>query len=596
MFKYNPNNPLCKSVAGAVQENEKFNIAVFADSKECSLLLAKDGEDYKLYPMIKSEGGFFVCLENLLPGLYFYRFKTESAYYARGKFLDSAPCLKEEGWDYQLTVYKNGYTAGEILKGKVIYQIFPDRFCKSKDKTVEDGKIFRQDWGGQPTYKNAEGKVLNNEFFGGDFEGIRRKLPYLKELGVGVVYLNPISKAFSSHRYDTGDYLKLDPILGDENDLKKLLKEAENLGISFIFDGVYNHTGADSYYFDRYQKYDGKGAYRSINSPFYSWYDFDLYPSSYKSWWGFENLPSIKKDSKEFQSFIADEVLPYYFELGFKGVRLDVVDELSPSFVKKIRQVAKKYGAIVVGEVWENPTNKLAYGIRRQYFQGEELDSVMNYPLKDAICDYLLHKDSSSLVETVLEQLNDFPKTALDNLMNLLSTHDTVRIINVLGRNEIITNKDLLKDARLKETEFKEGKTLAKTAYSLIFTLYGSPCVYYGDEVGLTGDLDPYNRRCYPWGDEDKEMLEHIKALGKIRKEEAVFSSGNTDVVYHDKKIVIFERTLDGERVVVCASVDRLPVKLKFKTALKNLLKGEKNYRNEFILPPFEALILKEQN
>lgn len=595
MFRFNPDLAEFKSGRGAIDEEDKLYITVVADVKKVDFLIASDGGGYDCYSMIRdrSKGSFFVRLEPLKPGLYFYHFECDDGLYAASDDLWAVKSSYGNYRDWQLTVTAKDYQTPDFLKGAVFYQIFPDRFMRAGDAKIEKGKILVKDWGKTPTYRNADGDVLNNEFFGGDFKGILSKLYYLKELGVTAVYLNPICKAYSSHRYDTGDYLKVDPLLGTEADLKTLIAAAGKIGISFIFDGVYNHTGADSLYFNKFKNYPGQGAYNSKKSCYYRWYEFRNYPDSYASWWDFETLPSIRKDSEEFQSFIVNKVLPHYFRLGFKGVRLDVVDELTDSFVEKIRSVAKVYGAAVIGEVWEDATNKIAYGVRRKYFLGNELDSVMNYPLKDGICDFLLNRKTDYFVNVILTQINNFPRCALNSLFNVLSTHDTVRIINCLGRKKVVTDKDELKNVFLDDEELNKGKNLAKIAYALLYTVYGSPSVYYGDEAGLTGDLDPYNRRCYPWGREDHNLIAYFKRLASVRKK-SVFVDGEFNFLYYDKKIVVYERCDGAARIVVAASMNETACKLRFSTNFVNLMSDDKSPSEVFVLEPESVLILEQ--
>ncbi|MBP5373043.1 MAG: glycoside hydrolase family 13 protein, partial [Clostridia bacterium] len=494
-FYYDPLSTAFKSVTGGIPENYNLTINVKSDAAKVSIVLFRDGSVERSYPMQKAEGGFFTFEHSFKHGLYWYYFIADGL-----RFGKSCDLLAEEGsfWSFQLTVYKRSYNAPDSAKGGIIYQIFPDRFKNLGDFDVAKGKIKRTDWGGLPTYRSADGKVYNNEFFGGNFKGITAKLDYLKSLNVSIVYLNPISKAYSSHRYDTSDYLSFDPVLGSEDDLKEMLSEGKKRGISFVFDGVFNHTGADSIYFNRYKTFKGKGAYQGEESEYYNWYCFRRFPDVYESWWGFESLPSIDKNSKSFQSFITEKVIPKYLSLGFSGVRLDVVDELTETFVKGIRSAIKKGDkeGLVIGEVWEDATNKIAYGYRRHYFCGDELDSVMNYPLKDAIVNYISSGNLSEIVNTFKEQVNNFPKTALDTLMNVLSTHDTSRIITVFGRTSVQTDKDLMKFEKLEGEDLERGKRLAKLAYAITCTVYGLPSVYYGDEAGVWGDLDPYNRKC----------------------------------------------------------------------------------------------------
>lgn len=598
MFKYNPNVKDFKSITGAIDVEDKLDIKVVSDAKIVNILIAKDGDGYNRYSLTRSgkKGDFGIRFENLSKGLYFYHFETEEGLFGASNDLWAKPTDYKTCRDYQLTVTEKDYQTPDFLKGAIIYQIFPDRFCRAGNAKIEQGKVLSKDWNATPTYRNADGLVLNNEFFGGDFKGILSKLYYLKSIGVSVVYLNPIVKAFSSHRYDTGDYLQIDELLGTEEDLKTLLTAADKIGISFIFDGVYNHTGADSRYFNRYSRYDDLGAYNSTESPYYDWYDFYDYPTGYASWWNFDSLPSIKKNSESFQKYITEVVLPHYFEMGFKGVRLDVVDELTDEFVEKIRAVAKKYDCAVLGEVWEDATNKIAYGVRRRYFLGSELDSVMNYQIKDGICDYLINGKTDYLVHVIETQINNYPKCALNSLMNLLSSHDTVRIINNLGREKIVTDKDKLKDLVLSEHELKKGKKLTKIAYALLYTVYGSPSVYYGDEAGLTGDLDPYNRRCYPWGKEDKDFIEYFTKLGKIRSSEPVFFEGDLNILFYDEKTLVYERSDNFNRIVVATTLSEVPYVLRFNKPFADLLGNENEPKLSFVLEKETVLILRQEN
>ncbi|MBO4572181.1 MAG: glycoside hydrolase family 13 protein [Clostridia bacterium] len=584
-FTYTPLETKHKSITGAVPAGTGVTFFVGTDHAEVILSVTKDDGYEKAYPMKATSGGFFACVE-LESGLYWYRFFADGVKFGGDENLNSV----EDGNDYQLTVYSGVDTP--FFYGGIIYQIFPDRFNKSGKFTVGKNKVARNDWGGEPTYRGADGEVKNNEFFGGNFKGIKEKLPYLKSLGVTAIYLNPISKAYSSHRYDTGDYLSFDPVLGDENDLKELISEGKKLDIDFIFDGVYNHVGDDSAYFNRYGNYEGAGAYNSAKSRYCRWFCFTNYPDEYVCWWGFKNLPAIKKDCKDYWKFVVDKVLDKYFSLGFKGVRLDVVDELNEEFIRKIKQKAVSFASdnAVVGEVWEDATNKIAYGKRRAYFSGGELDSVMNYPLRDAIVSYLLHADTKDLVKTFNEQLNNYPATSLNSLMNLLSSHDTVRIITVLGRNKVVLDKDLLKYETLDEEQYLKGKTLAKLAYSVVFTCYGVPSVYYGDEAGLTGDLDPYNRRCFPWGREDEDMLSYIRYLSKVRTDSKALRSGTFKIVYCDRRIIIYERVYDGESVIVAVSRECSDVTVRLNGKYRDYSTGKTGDR--FVLPSDGALIL----
>lgn len=592
-FYYNPLDISCKSVLGAVKQSQKLDITVKSDLVgKCYLRIKTDGEtDFKSCLMQSVSGGFFVSLIGLETGLYWYYFEIDGIYFGKGADL----CAEKFAVEcYQLSVYDESYQTPDWIKGGIIYQIFPDRFYSSGNFEVANGKAKAPCWNALPVYKNAEGKVLNNEFFGGNFEGIRQKLPYLKQLNVSAIYLNPVNKSFSSHRYDTGDYMAFDPLIGTDSDFLRLKADAEDFGIKIIFDGVYNHTGSDSVYFNKEGNYNSVGAYQSTSSTYFEWYNFTKHPTEYDSWWGFKTLPSIKKNSQSFQNFITQQVFKRNFELGFCGVRLDVVDELSQTFIENIRSSAKRLNpnALIIGEVWEDATNKIAYGERRKYFLGKQLDSVMNYPLRSAIIDFLLSGDTHNLCLIIREQINNYPPCALHALMNVLSTHDSPRIITVLGRNNVVTDKDEMQFETLSQAEYEKGKTLAKLAYTLLFTLYGVPSVYYGDEVGLWGNLDPYNRKTYPWGNEDDDMLNFVKTLGEIRAQNGVFACGLTNVLYAQKGVFVFERTDQNAQIVVAINRRVQDVELSFNSPMRCLF-AKKSVGNKVTLKQNQALVLE---
>ena len=589
-FEYNPLKKRYKSVIGGVCEKHTVRFFVCTDAKSVTLCIFADNERIERL-MAKVKGGFQVEI-SLNSGLYFYCFIADGVRWGRDDNLLATPTEN----CYQLTVYPNDYKTPDWIKGGIIYQIFPDRFCKEGDFSVGTGKVKREDWGGEPTYRSPDGKVRNNEFFGGNFKGIQSKLDYIKELGVNAIYLNPISKSYSSHRYDTGDYTQPDPVLGTVQDFKNLTNSAKQKQIYFILDGVFNHTGAGSKYFNKYEEYDSIGAFNDKNSPYYNWYTFYSHPCEYASWWGFKTLPSIKKDSKEFQRFVLEKggVIDTWLDWGVRGVRLDVVDELKDSFVYKIRLALKSRGDnMLIGEVWEDATNKIAYGERRKYFSGGELDSVMNYPLRDAIVNFLITSNNEYLIRVVGEQINNYPKPALDCLMNILSTHDSVRIINLLGSTNLKTNKDEMANERLTFIEYERGKSREILASVLQFCLYGVPSVYYGDEAGLQGNLDPYNRRCYDWQNQDKTLLSHYQRLAKIRRDNNAFATGETTVIpCGDKHLFIFTRQSEEELIYVAVNSGNHAKQLKFDQEFCDLYANK--HGKEFSLNGMGFLILKQ--
>lgn len=593
-FKFNPLDVKHKNITGGVPENHSVLFSVESDAEWMEMILY--GDNGPISRLFSRSGENFSLELSLKRGLYFYKI---IAYYECGVTVygaDEKLMSTENGECWQLTVFSADYSTPEWIKGGIIYQIFPDRFYRSGDFTVGKNKVARYDWGGTPVFRSPDGIVRNNEFFGGNIKGITEKLDYLSSLGVTAVYLNPVCESYSSHRYDTGDYLKIDSVLGTEADVKTMTDEGEKRGIRFIFDGVFNHTGAGSRYFNKYGDYDSQGAYSSKQSPYYDWYTFRNYPDDYECWWDFKTLPSIKKDSVSFQSFITEKggVLSYWTGLGFKGVRLDVADELTDDFIKKIRKSLKAESAdnLLIGEVWEDATNKIAYGVRRKYFCDGELDSVMNYPLKDAIVDFILSGNCKLLESTVRTQINNYPKTALDCLMNVLSTHDSVRAITLFGRKTPVCDKDEMATEKLTRAEYLRGCARLKCASVLQFFLYGVPSVYYGDEAGLEGDLDPYNRRCYNWNDQDKELLAHYERLATLRGDNAdVLKDGKTEILHAHGGAFIFARRNELGSLIVAVNVGGQTLTVSAPTCLTELYGGA--YGKNFDLEPYGFLILK---
>lgn len=459
---------------------------------------------------------------------------------------------------FQLTVYGKDYKTPEFLKGGVMYQIFPDRFCKSgkAHENIPSDRVLREDWDGTPFYKpDSSGHVWNNDYFGGDFAGIQSKLPYLSDLGVTCIYLNPIFESHENHRYNTANYMKADPLLGTNEEFAELCDEAKKYGISVILDGVFSHTGADSVYFNKFSRYDSLGAYNSTESPYYDWYSFFDYPNGYEAWWGIDTLPNVWENNPDYTEFICGEegVLNYWMSLEAAGYRLDVADELPDQFLDNLRKCVKKYDEekIVIGEVWEDASNKESYGVKRRYLLGDQLDSVMNYPFREAILNYVKGGSPRDLEYSVMTIIENYPKPTVDVLMNFVSTHDIERAINRLGGESCEgKNKDWMAERYLSPEEYHKGKNLLKAAMALQFFLPGVPSIYYGDEAGLQGYKDPFNRRCYPWGHEDTELIEYTKELARVRKSLDVMKNGRMYFVYSDENVVAFARTGETDAII----------------------------------------------
>ena len=446
------------------------------------------------------------------PGLYRYRFTYDSAF-GGGVIGDEGQgvgCIGEGSW-FRLTAYDPAARLPDWVPGGVLYQIFPDRFCNSgKKKNILDkprgDQILRTDWGGKPQWEpDEQGNITQYDFFGGDLDGIAGKLPYLKALGVTCVYLNPIFLARSNHRYDTSDYFKIDPLLGDENDFTNLCAVALDMGIRIILDGVFSHTGDDSVYFNKQHAFPGPGAYESKDSPYYDWFTFENWPEDYACWWGIKILPELREDHPAVLDFFMGEngAVRHWLRRGAAGWRIDVADELPDVFLDKLYEAARleKDDPYLLGEVWEDASCKWSHGGRRRFLQGGQLHSVMNYPLANAILRFAREAAAEQLAGVILSQLEHYPPFALAGLMNHIGTHDTPRALT-----------RLLEDA-VPETARRRLMLCA----ALQYTLPGNPCVYYGDEAGLQGQSDPFNRACYPWGAEDEDLLDYYRHLGTLR-------------------------------------------------------------------------------
>ncbi len=489
-------------------------------------------------------------------GLYFYYFYIDTPSGGFRLFKQGDDTNMEAGDLWQLSCVPADFKTPDWAKGATIYQIFPDRFCKSGECDLTGKltpytvhKYWHEEVSWQPT---PEGVVLNNDFYGGNFRGITEKMDYIASLGTTILYLNPISKSFSSHRYDTGDYKTPDPMLGTEEDFVELCKAAHDRGIKVILDGVYSHTGSNSPYFNREGQFDSVGAYDSQESPYSSWYTFYNWPHSYNSWWNFDTLPTVNKMDPAFIQYIItdeDSVVAHWLKLGADGYRLDVADELPDEFIKLLRDRIKQINpdALLLGEVWEDASNKEAYGKRRTYFTGGGLDSVMNYPFRTAIINYVRGFDSGkALKETVMSIVENYPQDVVLCNMNLLGTHDTARILTALV-DDFDGSREEKAKRRLSRNQFDVAYDRLLIASFLQYMLPGSPSLYYGDEACMEGYRDPFNRRPYPWGREDPSFLEHFRRLGKLRRDIPALRFGDIHFFQAGDRHVGFTRSYQGK-------------------------------------------------
>ncbi|MBQ3089355.1 MAG: glycoside hydrolase family 13 protein [Oscillospiraceae bacterium] len=487
-------------------------------------------------------------------GLIRYSFRLESL---NGYHYELGP--------YQLTVYDPTDKVPDWFGQGMCYQIFPDRFRRTSvpDPTgMVGGRVVHQSWDEEPVWRpNEQGEVRNRDFFGGSLRGVEEKLDYIASLGVETIYFCPIFEAPENHRYGTSDYGRVDPMLGENEDFVRLCEKAHQKGLKIMLDGVFNHTGYVSRYFNGDGYYDNPGARQGPESPYYDWFCFKRFPDDYESWWGIYSLPAVNENCPSYREFIfggKDSVIRRWLRAGADGWRLDVADELPDDFVRGIHEAvrAEDPKGVVIGEVWEDGSNKIAYGQKRKHVFGHHLDGLMNYPFRSALIDFLLGDSGEHFQERMETLRENYPPSAFYSAMNALGTHDTLRILTYLGvgspRNE--WSKEMRANYVMSPAETKRGWERLQLGLLVLFAFPGAPTVYYGDEVGMTGFEDPFNRRPYPWGRENREVLDYYRKMGKLRKRWQCLRSGRFHWGHCQGGHLSFARTLEQEGVAVAVN------------------------------------------
>ncbi len=496
------------------------------------------------------------------------------------------------GRAYQLLISDFAYAAPTEHLGGVVYQIFVDRFARGESRVTPSGMELVSDWNElcleYPEYPGAPMK--NNIVYGGNLDGIRQRLDYLASLGVTLLYLTPIFSSPSNHKYDTADYESIDPLFGDEASLKRLIDEASQRGIGILLDGVFNHTGSDSVYFNCKGRFPSLGAAQSPESPYYPWYHFYDYPDSYECWWNIDILPRIRLTEPSCAEYFVGEggIIDRWASFGIVGMRLDVADELPDEFIARIKQRLAKTNSqsLLYGEVWEDASNKIAYGKRKRYYLGKELDGVMNYPLREAVIKYLRGGDVLPMHYLLDEVMPNMPRRILDVQMNLIGTHDTPRAITALVDDspEGYSNAELFAK-RLTEKRYRLGIKRMKQAMAILSVMPGLPMIYYGDEAGMQGYSDPFNRLPFPWGKENRSLLSFYKSIGQWRRQRSALRSGKLSVHRLDSDGLIFERSDENERVFLIINRSDSTFEQTFNGKIRNLIGGRKDFRTIAIEP-----------
>ena len=571
MILHDSHSPAHRDPIGPVPAGGRLTLRFVCDESEAVTVRTWDGAE-KHTPMKHIGSGLFEATLTMpdTPMLFWYDFIVHKAG-GELRYGNAPDQLGGVGAEvlgsprsYQVTVYDPAYRTPAYLREGIIYQIFPDRYFRKVDHpTPEQRNIimqahpeatFHECWNEAPALdidpENGDNRAL--DFFGGTLSGITAKLDYLHALGVTVLYLNPVVRARTNHRYDTGDYEAVDPILGSEADFETLTHTAAAHGIRVLMDGVFSHTGADSKYFNRFGRYDTVGAAQSQQSLYYPWYHFDHFPDRYNAWWGFYTLPALQKDHPDYRRYLLDPlsgVLPLWMKRGACGWRLDVADELPVDLLQQMRNAVKAQNpeGTLLGEVWEDASNKVSYGKLRSYCLGDTLDSVMNYPLRRAVIDFFTARTTAhDLTRFILHQREVYPAPFYYSLMNLLGSHDRVRALNAFAgfdRDGIIQMpREEAQKIRLDTEVLALAKERYVEAMRLLCALPGAPTVYYGDELGMQGMADPWNRAPMDWDGGDAVLWSAVSAILNYRRLHRVLMTGYLDVEAVDNDTLTVRR------------------------------------------------------
>ena len=608
---FDPRDTRCKTPFGAAPCSTEVRFTLFDDAFcGCELLVYREfagAED--VCPLPPAEGGFSGAYT--APGegeLCWYVFRLtrwDGTLSYLGKNGLRPDRDGAERW--QLTVYEDTGTPDWFGRG-VTYQIFPDRFRRTGTPDVS-GMVGRrwlhEDWDDQPVFRpDEDGQITNRDFFGGSLAGITEKLDYLQSLSVTTLYLNPIFEAASNHRYDTADYRAIDPLLGDEEAFRTLCREAHRRGMRVMLDGVFNHTGSRSRYFNADGFYPELGAAQSQDSPYYDWYSFHPWPTDYDAWWGVKTLPAVNEQRPAYRQFIfkgEDSVVRHWLRCGADGWRLDVADELPGDFIAGIRRAIEdeKPDGYLLGEVWEDGSNKIAYSQRRRYLLGRETHGLMNYPFRTALLRWLGGGDAAEFRESMETLQANYPPAAFYGAMNFLGTHDTPRILTLLGADHVPAAKEERAAYALSPAQLARGRAKLRLAGMLLYAFPGSPTLFYGDEAGMQGFEDPLNRGTYPWGREDVGLLDFFRALGRLRRERQSLQTGTLTYVYAQGGGLVIAREHEGETTMVAlnAGDEVLTLTLPWPGGMaEDGLTGQRflsvNGQLRVSLPPLDGVIL----
>ncbi len=569
MFLHDSRDPFYRAPAGAQPCGATVRLRLRAAGGKPDTVSVRvwDGAE-RFYPMspLPNDGD---CYEAVLtmpdtPRLLWYDFqaRADGQFFWYGNAEDGLGGLGApvygQARSFQITVYDPAFAAPAWSRGAVWYQIFPDRFARGErgaNLPLPEGRTYHAEWSEPPNLliDSGSGDNVAHDFFGGTLSGIREKLPYLASLGVTALYLNPIFHAATNHRFDTTDWKRIDPALGTEDDFHALCDAAAALGVRIVLDGVFSHAGSESPFFR-----DARVREDSLHR---DWFTFTQWPSVYKSWWGFQTLPEINKNSPEVRRYFLtgeDAVVKKWPRAGASGWRIDVADELPMDYLAQLRKSVKaaREDAIVIGEVWEDASNKVSYGDMRCYCLGDTLDGVMNYPLREAAIEFLTGRTGAHAFKRRMDSLyENYPAPFAGALLNVLGTHDRPRILNVLA---CVDGENLPRADRALLRLTKQQRELAKKRLALMLAIVtampGMPCVYYGDEAGMEGAADPYNRCTYPWDGEDAEILILYKEAIHKKKTVPALTDGTLALEALTDDVLVIARAMGGSAWVTAVN------------------------------------------
>ena len=586
---YFSRDPACKTPFGAVTLGTEVTFTLRPQSWEgftvCTLITYGEFGDLHQetdLPRVAFSGdraiftGVFTA--PMHPELIWYTFRfrrQDGSFIYAGK---NGLCSEHEAQAWQLTVYDDAIPTPSWFGEGVTYQIFPDRFHRTSipDPTGMVGdRVVHQNWEELMEYLPDEhGEIRNRDFFGGSLKGVIEKLDYLQDLGVRTLYFCPIFEADSNHRYNTADYSRIDPMLGTTADFRRLCVEAHRRGMKIMLDGVFNHTGNNSLYFNAKGFYPTLGAAQSKDSPYYEWYNFHRWPDQYDSWWGIHTLPAVNESCPSYVDYIIKNehsIVRRWLRLGADAWRLDVADELPDWFIEQIRSVMmeEKPDSFLLGEVWEDGSNKIAYSQRRRYLLGHETHGLMNYPFRTAALEFLRGGRAHDFVESMETIRENYPKAAFYSAMNMLGTHDNPRILTMLGANPSspLETRTQRANYRMSPAEYERGSRRLMTGAILLYTFPGSPTIFYGDEAGMEGFEDPFNRGTFPWGKEDQTLLGLFRKLGRLRNSRPSLQKGDITYVLAKNHCLAYTRVWENETTLVVLNTGEEPVDVEFPWA-----------------------------